>query len=277
MTTHQNGTWGEYAPPPQSLFLRFLIASGFGRGAIRTRILERWREKYGTIVDITREGIHYRLDISDNVTDGKILASSVVYDKKELSYLQNACKEGGVFVDVGANIGYYSLVLAHSCNCKVVAIEPNPPTLKRLEFNIAINRHLREKISIIPLGVGPEGEFELYSDNNLGAASLHATIVPGSNNVVKINTKPLLDILEDQQVTKIDALKIDIEGMEDQALGPFISRADAGMLPKCIIIEDDQKHLWKTDLMQQLFDKGYVEKARTRGNAILQLSTHLEE
>ncbi len=270
MVLQQTAPWGEYAPPTQSLFLRLLIAAGLGRGDLRTKILEQWRKRYGRYIDISRRGVKYRLDISNNVTDGKILASSVVYDKKELSYLESVC-QNGVFVDVGANIGYYSLVLAHQCDCRVIAIEPNPPTLQRLYFNVAINEHLQSKISIVPLGVGPEGEFELHTDSNLGAASLHGHIFPGSNNVVKIQTKPLLDILEDQGIQKVDSLKIDIEGMEDQALGPYISNARKEMLPKCIVIEDDQKHLWKTDLMQQLFDKGYVEKARTRGNAILEL------
>jgi FkbM family methyltransferase len=271
MTSKYPAAWGEYAPPPQSFFLRFLIAIGLGRGDLRTKILQRWGEKYGKNIDISRRGVKYRLDISNNVTDGKILASSVVYDKKELSYLKSACQDG-VFVDVGANIGYYSLVLAHECHCRVVAIEPNPPTLQRLRFNVDANENLQERISIVALGVGPEGEFELHSDNNLGAASLHGHIFSGSNNAVKIQTKPLAEILRDERIDKVDGLKIDIEGMEDQALGPFISTADQKMLPRCIVIEDDQKHLWKTDLMKQLADRGYVEKARTQGNAILQLA-----
>ena len=273
MVIDRSADWGYYAPPQKAIFLRLLIAAGLGRGVIRKTILQQWRKKYGNVVDVTRTGVNYRLNISDNVTDGKILASSVIYDRKELSYLKEAC-HGGVFVDVGANVGYYSLELAKSCDCKVVAIEPNPTTLQRLYFNVEINRPLREKISIVPFGVGPEGEFDLYSANNLGAASLHKGIFSSSPKTVKIKTKPLFDILEDQRIEKIDALKIDIEGMEDQALGPYINETADERLPKCIIIEDDQKHLWKTNLMRLLFDRGYVEKARTRGNAVLKLSTN---
>lgn len=103
--------WGEHAPDQKSIVFRSLIALGFGRGAVREKILKTWRKKNGYIVDIRVRDINYRLNIEDNVTDCKILASSVEYDKKEISFLQKACR-GGVFVDIGANIGYYTLSIA---------------------------------------------------------------------------------------------------------------------------------------------------------------------
>ena len=49
------------------------------------------------------------------------------------------CADGGVFVDVGANVGTYALALARDVGAdgKVIAIEPHPVTHARLAFNHA--------------------------------------------------------------------------------------------------------------------------------------------
>lgn len=263
-------SWGEYAPLQKTILLRFFIAIGLGRGAVRSKIIKIWIKNFGYLVDVKVRGIYYRLNLSDNVTDCKILASSVIYDKKELNYLQKACT-GGVFVDVGANIGYYSLVLAQKAGCKVVAIEPNPTTLARLRFNVASNSSLKDNITIVPLGVGEKGEFDLHLGDSLGGASLHRDLFDDSYKTVRIQTKPLFDILTEQKIDRVDALKIDIEGMEDRALVPFFEDAPSRMWPKCIVIEDDHQKMWKDDLMKILHQKGYSEAARSSGNAILYL------
>jgi len=182
--------------------------------------------------------------------------------------LENECRDG-VFIDVGANIGYYSLVLAKKTGCRVIAVEPNPPALERLKFNVKINENIKDQITIVPLGIGSHGEFEIHSEGNLGAASLHKKIFNEPKNGVKIKTKPLLEILKELGVKRVDALKIDIEGMEDQALAPYLKNVSPEMLPKCIVIEDDHQDLWEVDLMKNLFDLGYKEISRTRSNAIL--------
>lgn len=261
--------WGSYAPPKRSKLLRLFISAGLGRGTVRAKILKNWIKNYGSIVDVKVRGINYRLNLSDNVTDGKILASSVIYDKKELGFLRQAC-QGGVFVDVGANIGYYSLVLAQKAHCRVIAIEPNPTTLERLRFNVMSNRLLQDNIAIVPLGVGDNGEFELHLGENLGEASLYGNLITNASRSVTITTKPLLEILTEHKVARVDALKIDIEGMEDRALVPFFEAAPAEMWPGCIVLEDDHQLMWQTDLLKVLSGAGYSEVARTSGNTILQ-------
>lgn len=263
-------SWGEYAPDQKSIVFRFLIALGFGRGALREKILKTWRKKFGNIVDIRVRDINYRLNIEDNVTDCKILASSIEYDKKEITFLQNACK-GGVFVDIGANIGYYTLSIAKANASRVIAIEPNPSTLNRLYFNVAINERLKNKISVVPFGVGEKGEFDLHLCGNLGGASLHSNLFETTGQKIKIQTLPLLDILNKQDIQKIDGMKIDIEGMEDRALVPFFKHAPLSMLPRYIVLEDDHKHMWEIDLHPILLNLGYIAVSRANANAFYEL------
>lgn len=262
--------WGAYAPSPKSRLLRLLITLGLGRSTIRKKILITWRKKYGHIVDVEVRGIKYRLNISDNVTDGKILVSSKIYDKVEIEYLSASSRENN-FIDIGANIGYYSLAIAHKGAKRVLAIEPNPPTLKRLNFNIRANR-FDEKISVIPVGIGQEGEFELFHNFDLGGASLIK--LQDTASAVTITTKPLWDILQANNITTIGGLKIDIEGREDLALGDFFNTAPKTAWPKCMVVEHCHRQLWETDILAFLVQLGYKIIIKIRGNNTILLWSH---
>ena len=263
-------SWGSYTPPNSSKFLRFLTAAGLGRGKIRVYIIQSWRKHFGNVFDVTVRGIKYRLNINDNVTDEKILTSSKVYDKEELQALLHFCKHG-TFVDIGANIGYYSLHLAVHGSCRVVAIEPNPPALKRLRDNVALN-DLKDSIAVVAQGVGPEGKFDLNFYGDLGSASLHDDPSVEASSITTIKTTSLLNILKDLDVKQIGGLKIDIEGMEDQALAPFFKKAPRELWPKCIVIEHGHEKLWETDLYEVFQEIGYKNSRRTQNNTIFSLN-----
>ena len=258
--------WGKYTPPKKAWFLQFLIKIGLSRGAIRKQILKAWKKRFGDLIDTTVRGVNYRLNIENNVTDRQILAASKEYDGAELAALLEACKDGA-FIDIGANIGYYSLILAARGVKHVIAIEPNPPTLARLRYNVDINT-FKENITILPIGIGEEGSFELFSTGDLGSASL---IQPKHGNVKKITiqTRPLLDILTEIKIKKLGGIKIDVEGMEDRALLPFFKNAPQTLWPTCMVIEHCNKEDWETDIISFLVDSGYQITHRSRGNTIL--------
>lgn len=258
--------WGHYAPK-RGKGLRALIKLGFGRGKLRKVILARWRARYGDIVDVRVRGVNYRLGLADNVTDSKVFAASKVYDGLELAALARAAKKG-VFVDIGANTGYYTLSLARATGCKVLAIEPNPITADRLEFNVSANPDLAPRIEIARIGIGAAGEFELHFDKSLGGASLNKALFGVGAKSVRIQTRPLLDMLESRGITQVQALKIDIEGAEDQALVPFFAQAPKALWPQTLIIEDAHSHLWSLDVEATLKRAGYSLSARNGGNAI---------
>ena len=231
-----------------------------------------WRARYGDIVDVRVRGVNYRLGLADNVTDSKIFAASKIYDGRELSALARAAQgggaEGGVFVDIGANTGYYTLSLARMTGCKVLAIEPNPVTVDRLVFNIAANPDLAPLIAVARIGIGPVGKFELHFEKSLGGASVNKELFGTHAKSVTIQTRPLLELLESRGITGVHALKIDIEGAEDQALMPFFEQAPEALWPKTLIIEDAHSHLWTLNVEAALKRAGYSLSARNGGNAI---------
>lgn len=260
--------WGTYSPNLKASYLRFLTATGVVRGNVTKKVALLWKRLHGNLVDIQIRRIKYRMDLSNNTTDTKVLCSSKEYDGKELSALKNSCKNG-VFVDAGANVGYYSLALAKSGAARVLAIEPNPPTLARLLFHIQINQ-FNNLITAIPTGIGPEGESTFFSTGDLGSASLIEDKSLQSR-AITIQTRPLLDLIREHGIDKIDGLKIDVEGMEDRALLPFFEKAPTSLWPSCLVIEHCHHKEWDVDIISYLLKNGYRQTDQTRANTIFKL------
>lgn len=263
-------TWGQYAIPRGSWPLCAAIRIGLVRGKFKKKLIHSWIKRFGPNLDIEISGIKYRLKLDDNITDQRILTSARRYDKAEIETLSRFCK-GGLFLDLGANIGFYTLSLAAS-GTRVLAIEPNPKTLERLRYNTQLN-DFADKITIIPLGVGEPGEFQLMSSGDLGSANIRSNNPENYTESTTITTKPLIEILTEKDIESISGLKIDIEGLEDRALQPFFKDAPRGLWPKCIVIEHCCSDNWEVDIIDYMITSGYELRLKTRGNSILTLNS----
>lgn len=262
--------WGQFTPPRNAGPLRALINAGCARGFVRKWIIRKWIEKFGLTADLSCSGVRYRLILANNITDLRVLTSHKSYDRAEIDALKAAVGQG-TFVDLGANIGFYSLSIA-ATGARVIAVEPNPKTLERLRFNVAIN-DFAGNVTVIPVGIGEEGEFELISSGDLGSASIGPNQTKNERTIAtRIRTRPLLDILSEADVESIEGLKIDIEGMEDRALIPFFNDAPKSLRPKCVVIEDCTSDYWETDVIAYMQSIGYTMSFKTRANSVLKLT-----
>ena len=89
--------------------------------------------------DVTTLGVRMRSHPWDNLSDSKLLLTPRHYCPKEIRILKQALAQGGVFVDIGANIGAFTLQAAQFERVQVLAIEPNPVAAQRLRTNLAVN------------------------------------------------------------------------------------------------------------------------------------------
>lgn len=219
------------------------------------------------IVDAEIEGFKTRLYLSDNVSERKFLFMPQFFDAVERKYMEENLPQGGTFVDIGANVGIYTLFACKSIgkSGKVLAIEPNPTVLNRLKFNTSINK-FSEMVITEQMAVSDDpGTFNLSIDpTNLGGSSI---AVKRSEQNISISCDLLLNILKRYNIKKIDGLKIDVEGAEDKALIPFFKTAPAELFPNFIIIENSPK-LWKDDLIYILQTSGYDRIHTTKMNQI---------
>jgi len=131
-----------------------------------------------------------------------------------------------VFIDIGANTGYYSL-LAASINhsIKVYAFEPAQGPLHYLKINTQLN-NLGKQISVYPLALSKEsGEVKFYEVRNKkysylphnlgGVGSLKED---SSKAAYTVKTETLDHFILEKSIARVDLIKIDTEGTENLIL-----------------------------------------------------------
>jgi FkbM family methyltransferase len=149
-------------------------------------------------------------------------ASIYYYGVWEPALSQAACnllRPGDEVIDIGANIGYYSLLFGTLVgpNGRVVAIEAHPAFAAEVVTNLKRNRI--ENVVVINAAVADRpGTLKLYEGpiSNRGSTGLEPCLDGGS--VIEVKALRLLDIIGSEELTRVALIKIDIEGAE----GPVI-------------------------------------------------------
>ncbi|MEM8833899.1 MAG: FkbM family methyltransferase [Pseudomonadota bacterium] len=103
-------------------------------------------------------------------------------------------------------------------------------------------------------------------DDDLGSSSTRKQDIGGEKITIQI--RPLIDVLAEKEIEEIDAMKIDVEGMEDEVLFPFFDKAPEELHPKIMIIEDNND-LWERNILEWLLSNGYTTQKITNGNYVL--------
>ena len=221
-------------------------------------------------VDVEREGVKFRLNLDDNPIEWGI-ALMPHYEGAEIQFLRDGLKAGDTMVDIGANVGIYALSLASAVGPtgKVVAVEADPVALGRVQENARLNAF--PQLSVIGVAAGDrEGEARFRHKQNFA----HSKVAPeGTSEAgdVVVPMKPLTAILDQFGVTRIDALKIDVEGFEDQVLLPFFETAPRLLWPKRVVIEDIFIDEGADNCVKRMKALGYREAGKHRINTFLVL------
>jgi FkbM family methyltransferase len=122
-------------------------------------------------------------------------------------------KISGIVIDLGANMGLFSVLAAKIFNQKVISVEPFPASFDRLKHHIKIN-HLEGVVLPINKALGHGGKIKLYIDPKPQSTISNATVNNGyykeSIDVDAITPKELFDMING----KIGYLKVNCEGGE---------------------------------------------------------------
>jgi FkbM family methyltransferase len=183
---------------------------------------------------------------------GNLFFGSHVYDLKERRILQSILSKESVFLDIGANIGAYSLWASKFLNNKahIIAIEADPVTFNLLNNNLNLN-NIDCKITLINEGVSDcidQLQFYRNKTSNLGGNSF--INFPNTEAALLLNVSPLYNLIN-QITTKIDVIKIDIEGFELPVLTRYFLDCFEGkpeLFAKYIMIEMDEGPLGDDNL-----------------------------
>lgn len=118
---------------------------------------------------------------------------------------------GGVVIDIGANIGSFSIFAAHH-GATVYAVEPEPHNAEALRKNISLNG-MEELIFVSEVGISDFNGEAVINDGGGGA-----TIKDGNALGSTIKVVTLDDYFKDNNIQSVDVLKIDVEGSEKEII-----------------------------------------------------------
>ena len=181
-------------------------------------------------------------------------------------------KPGDTFIDIGANIGYFSMLAANMVGStgRVVSFEASTPMLKMLKTNVdrngmtdiirIVHVAVADKETILTLHAGPE--------DHEGMASL---LRPSGRGTEQVRAAPLGSLLTSEEISRARLIKIDVEGAEGlvlEGMEPILPRLygadllieiDPSLNSSQAILERLTRHGWRgyhiqyTDLMEGYF------------------------
>lgn len=138
------------------------------------------------------------------------------YDSELISLNKNLLT-GNVFVDAGANIGIYTIIAAKLVgeSGRVIAFEPTIESYNALNKSIELNELKNVQVYQCALS-NREGKTRFYTHPDSSRNSLGP--IPGANKGINVNIVMLDKILEQEKVSRVDFIKMDVEGAEELVL-----------------------------------------------------------
>jgi len=201
-------------------------------------------------------------------------------ERKQTEHFKKLIKPGDIVIDVGAHIGYYTLIAAARVGKSghVYAFEPTSNTFKILQKNIQMNNFTN--VSLYNLAISDkEGYVELYLSDTINTGATSITVSEFfSGKIEKAKCITIDSFLKKENIKKVDLIKIDVEGAE-----PKVLRGMKELLSKQspkILIEINEERLKsfgysKDYIYKFLLNKGY-KAYDTHGNKIKPIYNYVE-
>jgi FkbM family methyltransferase len=139
------------------------------------------------------------------------------FENTDRQFIEKFLKPGMVVLDIGAHHGYYSLLASQKVGAqgRVIAFEPSLRERRRLLQHLQMNACANTKVEEIALGEA-EGRAELYvvEGRETGCNSLRPPNVRQSTHAVDVQVGRLDDYVRQQDLARVDFIKMDVEGAE---------------------------------------------------------------
>ncbi|NBM17487.1 FkbM family methyltransferase [Streptomyces sp. GC420] len=204
------------------------VPGWIGKGALASRYLNaHLRDHPRRRVVHTRFGARFAVETQDLIQ--RYIYLFGVWEPHMTHWLRRRLRPGDAFVDVGANIGYYSVLASQLVGHegRVVAIEASPQFHQRLRQNARLNAC--DNVRAVNTAVSGSREmltFVLASSKNMGANSIVPYDGP-AESTFEIEALPLAEVLSAEEIETARVIKIDVEGAEGgvvRGLAPVLDR-----------------------------------------------------
>ena len=129
----------------------------------------------------------------------------------------NELKQDMVCIDLGSNIGYYAVIESNMIgkSGKIFAIEPSPINFPILKLNLENQK--KNNFSVYNIAIGDKNEdmeFIISSKSNWSKIRMNNEKINPEDKIIKIPVKTLDSFVQENDIKKIDILRMDVEGFE---------------------------------------------------------------
>lgn len=188
------------------------------------RLAERMRDGRSPFRPVTVQGMPLLMDVTE-FTAGPLYFGGSVYEPETTAYFASVLGPGRVFVDIGANHGYFSLLAAALVgeSGRVVSFEPNPAIFHQLRTHVGLNR-FDSRVTLLPSALSnAPGEARLFVSQDARNSGL-SSLTPASEhlesgslsdaNTVVVPVDTFDRWFASSGLNHVDLMKIDVEGAE---------------------------------------------------------------
>ncbi len=214
----------------------------------KARLLHTISPKQGQRRD-TIFGYQINLDLADYIQRSIYLRT---FEPLESSWVKNYLKAGMTFVDVGANIGYFTLMASSLVGIRgrVIAFEPSPYAWNRLNETVKINN--LNQVIVMESGLSDvSGNIDLFVPKTIG--NHNSSMIPNdSGNALKVKIQRLDEYLDMNEIDHIDLMKIDVEGFEPNVISGAGKYIESGKI-RSILCEFNKYWLEANGSSPQIF------------------------
>lgn len=205
----------------------------------------------------------YQMLVFINETVGRQICWNKCYEKNETQYISNFLKPGNICFDIGANVGYFSLLMASLvADGEVHSFEPIPFCYHLLSCSKHLNKFTNIIINNCAVGeLDGESLFHVCEDSAFSSIEIQ-----GAAAEVRRLTVPIVSIdsyVRSRTIEKVDFMKIDVEGAELQVIrGGSSFFSSSTLRPRMIMLEVDKDHMGEIShksrrVIELLRDHGY--------------------
>ena len=227
---------------------RFNALGRFARWQIGSRLLP------GSAVAVPFVN-HSRLLIAPGMTGATGNIYTGLHEFEDMGFLLHVLRKEDLFVDVGANVGSYTVLAGAAIGAHCLSVEPLPATYDHLLDNIHLNR-IQDRVTAHNIGIGREQGTLRFSS---GEDTMNHVLAEGETGVpaTEVSVRPLDAVVGGAEPA---VLKIDVEGFETEViLGGAATLARPSLLAVIMELNGSGKRYGydETAIHQAMLDHGF--------------------
>ncbi len=193
---------------------RYIGVKNFIRRSFRYRLFKKLTKSFD--FEVKFYGYQYKGNLN-NYIDRSVFFFGA-HEKEQINFSKKYINNG-VVVDCGSNAGNHSLFYS-AFSKKVISIEANPILVEEFQGRIFYNNILN--IILLNIGIGSTDgtilPFYQSTGDNRGVSSFVEKFSPQNTNRINVAVRKLDSILSEHKVSKVDFIKIDVEGFDYEVL-----------------------------------------------------------